>query len=119
MVRRLGFRHMLPVLLLLIQATIFLWDWAHEGCCFNAPKPPMVWEVAKPIPIAMKMTAVLNLPAWFMSIPFKIAFPTMSDTGAILAAIPFRRSGMALVCGLTDWRGAYRCHEGNILRCEE
>jgi hypothetical protein len=48
----------------------------------------MVWEVAKPIPIAMKMTAALNLPALFMSIPFKIAFPTMSDTGAILAAIP-------------------------------
>jgi hypothetical protein len=89
MIRRFGFRHVLPVLLLLIHLTILWWDWEQARHHPVDSGPPLVWDVPKPIPVAMKVAASLNLPALLMSVPFKMAFPATSDNKAIFASIPF------------------------------
>ena len=88
MIHRLGFRHMVPVLLLLIHLTI-LWGDSERARHRPVDPSPLMWDVPKPIPGAVKVDAALNLPALLMSIPFKMAFPTTSDNATIFASTPF------------------------------
>jgi len=89
MIRRFGFRHMLPALVLLIHLTVLWWDSHGAKHRPVETSPPPMWDVPKPIPVAIKVAAAVNLPALLMSVPFLMAFAPSSDSAAIFASIPF------------------------------
>ena len=90
MIRRFGLGRALPILLVLIQISFLFWTWAEERHRPIDTSLPMISDIPPdPPPLALKLSIVLNLPAWLLSIPVEMFFSRVSKTRGFLASLPF------------------------------
>jgi len=104
MIRRIGFRRLLPVLLTLVHVTLLLCalEQRHRSIssyCIDFAYHPVAyqegssvrWEPMEPKPLlpAQKIAILLNLPALLLAIPVALMFFHGDDMASLYAAVPF------------------------------
>jgi len=101
MIRRVGFRRVLPLLFTVVHISLLVYSqrqpYRSSGSAPNkyrlvvyqedTPK----WEPIEPIPLttAQKVSLLLNLPSLIFAIPFAAILHDETDTGLLYAALPF------------------------------
>src|SRR5215469_7288598 len=103
MMRRVGFRRVLPVLFTLVHVSLLVYTHQRQPYRSSASAPnkyrlvmyqeePFVkWESIEPKPLttAQKVSSLLNLPSLFLAIPFVAILRAETDMGMLYAALPF------------------------------
>jgi hypothetical protein len=104
MIRRIGFRRLLPMLFTLVHVTLLLCaseqrhrsissycvDFAYHPVAYQEDSS-VRWEPMEPKPLlpAQKIAILLNLPALFLAIPVALMLFHGDDLASLYAAVPF------------------------------
>lgn len=103
MIRRIGFRRLLPVLFTLIHIGLLIYSSAprHDAQSnFRShftyqsaadQEDSVAWEPMEPRPLkpAQKLAFVANLPALVLAMPIALMFLQSNDIGSLYASLPF------------------------------
>jgi hypothetical protein len=93
MMSRIGFRHVLPILFVLIHVLLVLFTSAgqHEVSCGadSSCYPPISDMPPTPLTFAQTTVLVLNLPALVLSVPTMVMLASRGDVPLLLACVPF------------------------------
>lgn len=103
MMRRLGFRRVLPLLFTLVHVSLLVYTQQRQPhrSSREAPnkcrlviyqeEPPLKWESMEPrsLTTTQRVSLLLNLPSLFLAIPFVAILDQETDTGMLCAAVIF------------------------------
>jgi hypothetical protein len=103
MMRRIGFRRVLPLLFTLVHVSLLVYThqrqpYRSSGSAPNKyrlvvyqEEPPLKWESIEPKPLttAQKVSLLLNLPSLFLAIPFAGILRHETDMGMLYTALLF------------------------------
>lgn len=104
MMRRVGFRRVLPLLFTLVHVSLLVYTHHQQpyrssgSAAINyrlvvyqedLSANPWVPIEPKPLTAAMKVSLLLNLPSLFLALPFAAILHHETDTGMLYAALPF------------------------------
>jgi hypothetical protein len=103
MIRRVGFRRVLPLLFTLVHVSLLVYThqqqpYRSSGSAANRHRlvvyqeeSPVKWVPIEPRPLttAMKVSLLLNLPSLFLALPFAATLHHETDIGMLYAALPF------------------------------
>jgi hypothetical protein len=103
MMRRVGFRRVLPLLLTLVHVSLVVSSHQRRPhrssgsepneyrVAVYQEEPPVKWESFEPKPLTteQKFSLLLNLPSLFLGIPFAAILHYETDIGMLYAALPF------------------------------
>ena len=103
MIRRVGFRSVLPLLFTLVHVSLLLYSHQRQPYRLSGSAPNQYrlviyqeeltpkWEPSEPKPLtpAQKVSLLLNLPSFFFAIPLVAILRHETDTGMLYAVLPF------------------------------
>ena len=102
MIRRVGFRRVLPLLFTLVHVSLLVYGHQRQPYRSSGTAPNEYrlvvyqedtpkWEPIEPKPLttAQKVSLLVNLPSLFFAIPFVAILHHETDIGMLYAALPF------------------------------